>query len=264
MEDLMICERGPVAIVQLNRPHKLNALTSAFWSDMRTVLRTLEDNRSVRVVVLTGAGDKAFCAGGDIADFQNLTSLEQRRAYQIDAMRTFSAIEESPLPIIAAVNGWALGGGCELTLACDMAVASDKAVFGMPESALGLVPGFGALRAPEVIGRQLAKLMIMSGERLNAQQALAAGLVQRVLPHDELLPAVLDLAGRIADNSSLAHAVGKKLVNRSIQRGDFDYSAEALTVLQSSQDAREGISAFLQKRKPQFPQPLTTSTVRAA
>jgi enoyl-CoA hydratase len=253
MDDLTTCERGPVAIVQLNRPHKLNALTSAFWSDMRTVLRTLEDNRTIRVVVLTGAGDEAFCAGGDIADFQKLTSLEQRRAYQIDAMRTFSAIEESPLPIIAAVNGWALGGGCELTLACDMAVASDEAVFGMPESALGLVPGFGVLRAPEVIGRQLAKFMIMSGERLNAQQALAAGLVQRVVPHADLLANVLDLAGRIANNSSLAHTVGKKLVNRSIQRADFDYSAEALTVLQSSADAREGISAFLQKRKSQFP-----------
>lgn len=252
MDDLTVSERGPVAIVQLNRPHKLNALTSAFWPDMRTVLHALEDNRAVRVVVLTGAGDKAFCAGGDIADFQNLKTLEQRRAYQIDAMRTFSAIEESPLPIIAAVNGWALGGGCELTLACDMAVASERAVFGMPEAALGLVPGFGVLRAPEVIGRPLAKLMIMSGERLNAQQALAAGLVQRVVPHDELLTTVLDLAGRIAKQSSLAHAVGKKLINRGIQRADFDYSAEALTVLQSSEDTREGISAFLQKRTPQF------------
>ena len=168
-------------------------------------------------------------------------------------MRTFAALEDSPLPIIGAINGWALGGGCELTLACDMAVASDKAVFGMPEAALGLIPGFGALRAPEVIGRQMTKLMVMSGERLDAQQALAAGLVQRVVPHAQLLTAVLDLAGRIADNSPLAHAVGKKLINRSIQRADFDYSVEALTVLQSSEDAREGISAFQQRRKPQFP-----------
>jgi enoyl-CoA hydratase len=253
MDDLTICERGTVAIVQINRPQKRNALTSAFWADMRTILRALEDNRAVRVAVLTGAGQEAFCAGGDIGDFQKLTTLEQRRAYQIDAMRTFMAIEECPLPFIAAVNGWALGGGCELTLACDIAVASEKAVFGMPESALGLVPGFGVLRAPEIIGRQMTKLMVMAGERLNAPQALAAGLVQRVVQHDDLMPAVLDLAERIAANSSLAHAVGKKLINRSILRADFDYSVEALTVLQSSEDTREGISAFLQKRKPRFP-----------
>lgn len=252
MEDMLMTVRGAVAILQLNRPHKLNALTGAFWAHMRSTLRTLEENRAVRVVVLTGAGDKAFCAGGDIADFQKLTTLEKRRAYQIDAMETFSAIETSPLPIIAAVNGWALGGGCELTLACDMAVASQNAVFGMPESALGLVPGFGVLRAPEVIGRQLTKLMVMSGERLTAMQALAAGLVQRVVPPGELMTAALDLAERIAANSSLAHAVGKKLINRGISRADFDYSVEALTVLQSSEDTREGIRAFLERRKPQF------------
>jgi enoyl-CoA hydratase len=123
----------------------------------------------------------------------------------------------------------------------------------MPESALGLVPGFGVLRAPEVIGRQMTKLMVMAGERLNAQQALAAGLVQWVVPHDDLMPAVLDLAERIAANSSLAHSVGKRLINRAILRADFDYSVEALTVLQSSEDTREGLSAFLQKRKPRFP-----------
>jgi enoyl-CoA hydratase len=249
---LAICERNSVAIVQINRPEKRNALTAAFWSNMRTVLRALEDNRSIRVIVLTGAGQEAFCAGGDIADLQKLTTLEQKRAFQADAMQTFTAIEDCPLPIIAAINGWALGGGCELTLACDIAVASDKAVFGMPESALGLVPGFGVLRAPEVIGRQMAKLMIMAGERLNAQQALEAGMVQRVVPHGNLMPAVLELADRIASNSSLAHAVGKKLINRGIERADFDYSIEALTVLQSSDDTREGIDAFLQKRRPRF------------
>lgn len=249
---LLISNRGAVAVVQINRPEKRNALTSAFWSNMRTVLRVLEENRSVRVIVLTGAGEEAFCAGGDIADFQKLTTLEQKRAFQADAMQTFMAIEDCSLPIIAAVNGWALGGGCELTLACDIALASEKAVFGMPESALGLVPGFGALRAPEVIGRQLSKLMIMAGERLNAQQALDAGIVQRVVPHGDLMPAALELADRIAANSSLAHAVGKKLINRGIERADFDYSVEALTVLQSSQDTREGIEAFLQKRKPRF------------
>ena len=220
--------------------------------DLRSVIGDLERDGRTRAVIITGTGDKAFSVGGDIADFAELHTLDLRRAFQSDAMQTFAAVETSLLPIIAAVNGWALGAGCELTFACDMVIASDRARFGMPESTLGLVPGYGVLRAPQVIGRQMTKMLVMTAEQVDAQEALRIGLVQRVVPHAELMPTALALATKIAGNSSCAHVVGKKLINRGIDRAEFDYSIEALTVLQSTDDAQEGISAFLEKRQPRF------------
>jgi enoyl-CoA hydratase len=164
-------------------------------------------------------------------------------------MNGFAALETCELPVIAAVNGLALGGGCELTLACDIVIASDRAVFGMPEAALGLVPGYGVLRAPHVIGRQLTKLMVMAGEQLDAQQALQAGLVQRVVPHAELLAASLALANKITASPALAHAIGKRLINRGIDRAEFDYSVEALTVLQASAQTQQRVQKFLDRRR---------------
>lgn len=250
--DLLVQANGHVGIVTMNRPDKLNAMGRGFWRDLREVLERLEGDGRTRVIVITGAGDKAFSAGGDIASFAELKTLDDKRRFQMDAMRTFAAVEETTLPVIAAVNGWALGGGCEITLACDFVVASDKAVFGMPESALGLVPGFGVLRAPSVVGRQMTKLMVMAGERLSAHEAFEAGLVQRVVPHERLMAEALALARKVAANSPYAHAVGKRLINRGIDRAEFDYSVEALTVLQSTDDTAEGVRAFLEKRQPRF------------
>jgi enoyl-CoA hydratase len=246
---LAIAAHGSVTVLTIDRVEKHNALSAEFWADLRSVLAELEADQRTRVIVLTGAGDKAFCAGGDIAGFAALTSLEDKRSYQIDAMDGFAALENCPLPVIAAVNGLALGGGCELTLACDIVLASDRATFGMPEAALGLVPGYGVLRAPHVIGRQMTKLMVMAGVKLDARQALQAGLVQRVLPHAELLPSALSLAEKIAANSSMAHAVGKRLINRGIERAEFDYSVEALTVLQSSTETQQRVRGFLDRRR---------------
>jgi enoyl-CoA hydratase len=250
--DLLVVRQGPITVVTFNRPSKHNAMRSHFWGDLRTVIDGLKRDGRTRAVILTGAGERAFSVGGDIAEFSQLGTLELRRAYQSDAMHTFAAVETSPLPIIAAVNGWALGGGCELTMACDAVIASDTAVFGMPESALGLVPGYGVLRAPHIIGRQMTKLLVMSAAKIDAQEALRIGLVQRVVPHAELMTAALALAATIAANSSYAHAVGKKLINRGIDRAEFDYSIEALTMLQCSEDAREGLAAFVEKREAHF------------
>jgi enoyl-CoA hydratase len=169
---------GAVATITMDAPEKLNAMGREFWPDLRDALSTLESDGSTRVVVVTGAGEKAFSAGGDIASFAELDGPAAKRAFQRDCMRTFAAVEESPLPVVAAVNGYAMGGGCELALACDVVLAADTAVFAMPETAVGLVPGFGVLRAPSVIGRSWTKLMMVGGERVDAETALRIGLVQ--------------------------------------------------------------------------------------
>lgn len=250
---LKLEQRGAVAIIRFDWPQRLNALHASVWSTLRRHLDTLVDEGRTRALVLTGSGDKAFSAGGDIEGFAQLATLDAKRAFQQDAMRCFAALETAPLPTIAAVNGWALGGGCELTLACDIVLASERARFGMPEAARGLVPGYGVLRAPSLIGRQATKRLVMAAEIIDAEEARRLGLVQQVLPHDQLLPEALALAERIAANSALAIRVGKTLIDRDHDRAAFDHSVEALTVLQASGDAGEGIAAFLEKRKADFP-----------
>lgn len=247
------CETdGPVAVITIDAPQKLNAMGRTFWPELREALAALEADGSTRAVVITGAGDRAFSAGGDITSFAALADVTAQRAFQQDCMRTFAAVEECPLPVIAAVNGYAMGGGCELALACDIVVAADTAVFGMPETAVGLVPGFGVLRAPSVIGRHWTKLMMFAGERVDAATAQQIGLVQKVVPAAELMDVARALAVRVAAAAPLAVAAGKSLVNRGVDRGEFDHSTAALTTLHATADAAEGIAAFAEKRAPVF------------
>lgn len=243
---------GAVATITMDAPEKLNAMGRSFWPDLRDALSALEADGSTRAVVVTGAGEKAFSAGGDIASFAELDGPAAKRAFQRDCMRTFAAVEESPLPVVAAVNGYAMGGGCELTLACDVVLAADTAVFAMPETAVGLVPGFGVLRAPSVVGRSWTKLMMFGGERVDAATALDIGLVQKVVPAAELAAAARTLAERMAAAAPLAVATGKALVNRGVDRGEFEHSTAALTALHGTADAAEGIAAFVGKRSPTF------------
>jgi enoyl-CoA hydratase len=243
---------GPVTLLVINRPDKLNAMTERFWPQLRGLLAQLSGDGQTRAVVITGAGERSFSAGGDIVSFAALDTDAARRAFMTECLTTFAAVEDAPLPVIAAVNGLALGGGCELTLACDIVLAARGAVFGLPEAAVGLVPGFGVLRAADVIGRQQAKLMVLAGERLTAQQALEIGLVQRVLPDDELIPAALELGGRIAAQAPLAVGVAKRMINRRIDHGETGYGVQALTALFGTRDAAEGIAAFSQGRAPRF------------
>jgi enoyl-CoA hydratase len=243
---------GPVALLRINRPSKANALTAVFWPQLRALLDALAARDTVRAVVLTGAGDRAFSAGGDIVAFAELDSPTARRRFVDDCLRTFTAVEECRLPVIAAVNGLALGGGCELALACDIVLAAEHASFGMPEASVGLVPGFGVLRAPAVLGRHTAKLMVLASERISAQRAYELGMVQQVHTAAGLLPAALALGERVAAQAPLAVEVGKRIVNRGVDRGETGYGVEAVAMLYATQDADEGIAAFTQRREPRF------------
>jgi enoyl-CoA hydratase len=249
---LAVERSNDVAVVSMERPEKLNAMTLGFWRDLREVLDLLMADRETRAVVITGAGEKAFSAGGDIVGFTELKTIEEMRNYQIDVMSTFAQLERCPLMVISAVNGLAFGGGFELALASDMVIASETATFALPEAALGLVPGFGALRGPDVIGRQMTKYLIATGEVIDARRALEIGLVQLVVAKHELLSQARQAAARIAARSPLALSVAKRMVNRTIDETAQDYSIREITKLQASQDRAEGVAAFLRRRAPVF------------
>lgn len=247
-----VARHGPVTVLKISRPEKLNALTQAFWPQLRELLGELSRDGITRAVVITGEGDRSFSVGGDIAEFGGLETTAARREFMTECLTTFAAVEECPLPVIAAVNGWALGGGCELTFACDIVLAAENAVFGMPEAGVGLVPGFGVLRAPSLIGRQWTKLMVLAGEQISARQACELGMVQRVVPRDELLPAALEIGDRIAAQAPLAVQAGKRIINRGVDRGEAGYATEALAMLYATRDAAEGFRAFTERRAPRF------------
>lgn len=249
---LTIERADAIGQITINRPEKLNALDNGFWANLRAALNDLASDGETRVVILTGAGDRAFSVGGDIAGFSEMRGQKAMRDFQIDAMEGFAAVERCPLTIIAAINGFALGGGCELAMAADIVIAADSARFGMPEAKLGLIPGFGAIRGPDVIGTHMTKFLIATGDQIDAQRALEVGLVQQVVPANALMAAARAIAARIAANSPMALGVGKKLVNHRIDRASFDYSVEAITVLQCSADRDEGVAAFLERRAPSF------------
>ena len=249
--DLRLTRTGPVAVIIMNRPEKLNPLGPRQFTGFREILPILENDGQTRVVIITGAG-KAFCAGGDIESFGDMDTPPKRRAFQDIAMGTLAAIEKSPLTFIAAVNGWAMGGGCELAMICDMTIAAESARFGMPETAIGMIPGYGVLRAPAIIGRQMTMLMVTSGERLSAERAYQVGLVQKVVPDAELMGEALALAGRVARNSPIANALAKRIINRDGDPGAAEHSIEGTMVLAFSDDHKEGVAAFMEKRAPVF------------
>jgi enoyl-CoA hydratase len=249
---LDVARDSAVALITMDRPEKLNAMTAEFWADLRAALDLLAADGKTRVAIITGAGERAFSSGGDIVSFTQLKSEAEMRAYQADAMAAFSHVEQCPLIVISAVNGLACGGGCELAMASDIVVAADSAAFGLPEANLGLIPGFGALRGPEVVGRQMTKFMIASGATISAQRAYEVGLVQLIVPRAELIAEARALAMKIAERSPNALAVGKKMINSTIDSRAFQYSVDEITMLQSSADRAEGVAAYLARRKPVF------------
>lgn len=243
-----------VAVLTINRPEALNAMNAALLDELSATLAQVEADAEIRVLVLTGTG-KAFIAGADIAYMRGFSSSEAK-AWAEKGQATVGMIESMKKPVIAAVNGYALGGGTELALACDIRVAADRAIFGQPEVKLGMTAGFGGTqRLPRLVGTGMAKEMLFTGDHYNAEAALRMGLVNKVVPADELLPYCLDMARRIAARGPLAVRLTKEAVN---QGRDMDLEkalrleAGLYAVVFSTDEPDEGCGAFLEKREPKW------------
>lgn len=253
-ETLRLDRQGRVAIITINRPDKRNALNIKTREEGAALLDQLSNDDSVGVVVFTGAGDKAFVAGADISEFAGRTAMTQRDV--MTSRSLFTAIDSFPKPVIAMINGYCLGGGCELALACDIRVASENASFGQPEINLGIIPGGGGTqRLTRLVGEGKAMEMILTGEIIDARTAFAIGLVNHVVPADQLQAKTLEIASRIADKSPIALQLAKeavKLASRSNLDEGLRREVDLFALCFSTEDKDEGVSAFLEKRKATF------------
>ena len=253
-DTILLERRGPVAIVTINRPEKRNALNIQTRAEGAAVLDELRADEAIRVVILTGAGDKAFIAGADIAEFAGRSAISQREVMLEPSL--FNAIDTFPKPIIAMVNGYCLGGGCEVALACDIRIASEKASFGQPEINLGIIPGGGGTqRLTRLVGEGKSMELILTGEIIDAQNAFALGLVNHVVPADQLEARTMDIANRIAEKSPIALRLAKeaiRLASRSNMDEGLRREVDLFALCFSSEDKNEGVAAFLEKRKAEF------------
>ena len=254
--DFVKLERGDDGIVLLtiDRQEKLNALNPQVTEEIGQALLDVEQDEP-RAIIVTGAGERAFVAGADISEMSKMEPLEAKRFTEI-GHAAMALLDKSPIPTIAAVNGFALGGGCELALACDIRIAAENALFGFPEVGLGILPGMGGTqRLPRLIGPALAKELIFSGRRIDAAEAKEIGLVNRVVPEGEALDSARELAAEIAANGPVAVRHAKTAANRSLDVdliSGLEYEADQFSLLFATEDAREGMGAFMEKRKPQF------------
>ncbi len=244
-----------IAFATVNRPKVHNALDQLTMSELVTAFESAADDEQVRVVILTGSGEKAFVAGADITEFASLSPVDGRE-YALAGQDVFNFIEQLGKPVIAAVNGYALGGGCELAMACTLRVASDNAVFGQPEVRLGLIPGYGgSQRLPRLVGKGRALEILLSGEQVSAESALEMGLVNRVVPRSELLSTAETLARTIMANAPLALRYCLEAVHRGMEmtltEGQF-LEASMFGMCFATEDVEEGTEAFLEKRAPKF------------
>jgi enoyl-CoA hydratase len=254
-ENIILESAPPVATLFFNRPKALNALNNALFDELDTALDQIRDNPDIRVLVLTGAGEKAFVAGADIAELNKMNPLEGK-TFSRKGQKVFSKLEDMPIPVIAAVNGFALGGGLEAALGCDFIYASEKAVFGLPEITLGLIPGFGGTqRLARIAGENRAREMIFTGKTITAAQALEYGIVNRVCEPDKLMEEVMETANLIATRGRVALRSGKEAIQNGLKT-DLETGCrienDIFGLNMASEDAKEGTTAFLEKRKPVF------------
>jgi enoyl-CoA hydratase len=260
-QNILLEIQDGVGVLTFNRPKALNALSPETVEELNDVVERARTDESIRVLVLTGAGEKAFVAGADISQFPKMNPL-QARAFAERGQEVFFKMEQLPKPVIACVNGFALGGGCELAMSCDFIYAADKAKFGQPEINLGIIPGFGGTqRLARLIGRAKTKELCMTGEMIDAQQAKELGLAAKVFPAGQLMEETMKVAKSLAAKSQTALRSIKLVTDRGMDvdlKTGCALEAEAFGVSFSSQDAREGAAAFLEKRKPVFKGSLTS------
>ena len=254
----LVEREGPTAILTINREAQRNSMSFEMWEAFPGYIKDLDSDASVRVIVVTGAGGKAFASGADISEFYSKrTGRDAATLYHHAVEATMASLEASSKPVIAMVNGFAIGGGCELAVACDFRIAAESASFGIPSAKLGLVVSFSdTKRVVDLVGPAIAKEMLMTGRRLSAQEALGVGLVNRVVPDPLLRQTTLEIAGTIAANAPFSVASTKAMVEQC--RRDPDLSAVNTTDADrplhcyETEDFREGVQAFLEKRSPKF------------
>ena len=243
-------QQGHVGVLTIDRPEALNALNSQVLSELSGVLDQIEANEEIYVVVLTGAG-RAFVAGADIAEMKEFSAIDGKR-FGVRGGNVFLKLENLSKPVIAAINGFALGGGCELAMSCDIRVASEKAKFGQPEVGLGITPGFGGTqRLPRIVGVSRAMELILTGKIIGAAEAMGMGLVSAVYPPEELMDKAMELANAICQNAQIAVCESKKCIRMGMQTDIVTgsaFEAEAFGVTCGTEDKNEGMGAFLEKR----------------
>ncbi len=254
-ETLLYEKKGEIAYVTLNRPKVLNALNRRTWKELRAAFEEAQEDPTVRGVILTGAGDKAFIAGADISELAKVTAVEAEQSSSY-GQAVLNLIENLGKPVIAAINGFALGGGCETAMACTIRIASETARFGQPEVALGVLPGGGGTqRLPRLVGKGRALQLILSGEMITAQEAWRIGLVNEVVPATELVKRAEAILQKIFSNAPIAVKYSLEAVNKGLEASlDEGLSLEAslFGLCAGTEDKKEGTQAFLAKRAPQF------------
>jgi enoyl-CoA hydratase len=254
-ENLLIAIENKIALITINRPTKLNALNKATLDELHSVFSDLETNEAVQVIILTGSGEKAFVAGADIAEFADFSAAQGTQLAAEGHQKVFDHIENMKKPVIAAVNGFALGGGLELAMACHFRVASDNAKMGLPEVTLGLIPGYGGTqRLPQLVGKGRAMEMILTATMITATEAKEYGLINHVVPQTELIEFCQGLAQKIIKNAPIALTEAITAINSSFDKTKNGYETEinAFGRLFGTADFKEGTTAFLEKRKANF------------
>lgn len=250
----LTCTDG-IAILTFNRPKALNALNTSLLEELSHALNAIQEDESTRVLILTGSGEKSFIAGADITEINTLSPLAAKK-FAKTGQEVISQLQGLAIPVIAAVNGYALGGGCEMALACDFIYASEKAIFGLPEISLGVIPGFGGTqRLPRLIGANRTKEMIFTGKHITAAEAKEIGLVNKIFTPEELVVAALETAKLIASKGKASLCAAKQTVNQGLNvdlATGLAIERDAFALCLASPDAKEGTSAFLEKRKAVF------------